>query len=164
MDRRTWFQLIGILAAARPAFSQPPATATPQPPAGGGRGRGQQQPMRITKDQLKGALVLLALEFQDAELDMMLRGVNSALFSYESLRKVEIPYDTEPAFSFRPGLPDRRPLTGPKRFETTILKSSAQAPPRIWRKSRIGPSPGWRRCSARARSRPPISPGCTSGG
>ncbi len=29
--------------------------------------------MRITKDQLKGALVLLGLEFQDAEIDMMLR-------------------------------------------------------------------------------------------
>jgi Asp-tRNA(Asn)/Glu-tRNA(Gln) amidotransferase A subunit family amidase len=121
MDRRTWFQLLSVLAAARPGLSQPPA---------GGRGQGsQQQPMRITKDQLKGALVLLGLEFEDAELDMMLRRVNSSLFSYESLRKADIPYDTEPAFTFRPGLPGRQPLPGPQRFETTIPKSSAAKAP-----------------------------------
>src|SRR5579863_4093355 len=103
MDRRTWCQLMTVLAAARPAVSQtqPPATA-PQPPAGGG-GRGQggfgQQPMRITKDQLKGALVLLGLDFQDAEIDMMLPSVNRGLGNYEALRKVEIPTDTEPSFT-----------------------------------------------------------------
>src|SRR5579872_5904160 len=98
MDRRTWMQLMSVLAAARPASSQPPAT-NPQPPAGGGgggRGQGgfQQQPMRITKDQLKGALVLLALEFEEAELDMMLRRVNNSISGYEALRKFEIPLDT----------------------------------------------------------------------
>ena len=35
--------------------------------------------MRITKDQMVGALKLMGLEFQDAELDMMLRGVNQAI-------------------------------------------------------------------------------------
>ncbi|HEV2446295.1 MAG TPA: amidase, partial [Candidatus Sulfopaludibacter sp.] len=121
MDRRTWCQLMGVLAAARPGLSQPPA----------GRGQGfPQQPMRITNDQLKGALVLLGLEFEDAELDMMLRRVNSALFSYEALRKVDVPYDTEPSFTFHPGLPDRKPIQGPQRFETTIPKSSAVKAPR----------------------------------
>lgn len=85
--------------------------------------------MRITKDQVKAALVLLGLEFQDAELDMMLRRVNSALYSYESLRKVDIPYDTEPSFAFHPGLPDRQPLQGPARFETTIAASVAAKAP-----------------------------------
>ena len=85
--------------------------------------------MRVTKDQVKAALVLLGIEFQDAELDMMLRRVNSALFSYEALRKVEIPYDTEPSFAFHPGLPDRQPLKGPQRFETTIAKASAAKAP-----------------------------------
>ncbi len=81
--------------------------------------------MRITKDQLKGALVLLSLEFEDAELDMMLRRVNAAISGYESLRKFDIPLDTEPAFTFRPGLPDRQPIKGPARFGTTIAKSTA---------------------------------------
>src|ERR1700757_3666563 len=86
MDRRTWMQLISVLAAARPAIAQtqPPATTTPQPPATGGRGggRGQQRPLRVTREQLQAALKLFGLEFQDAELDMMLRNVDTALASY----------------------------------------------------------------------------------
>ena len=39
----------------------------------------------------------MGLEFQDAELDMMLRGVNQALANYETLRKADVPIDTEPA-------------------------------------------------------------------
>ena len=137
MDRRTWMQLIGVLAAARPALTQdrPPVTttpppATPQPPAGGrGGGRGNQQPPRFTREQLQAALKLLGLEFQDAELDMMLPSVDRALTSYEAVRKIDIPLDTEPSFTFHPGLPDRVPIKGPQRFETTIpAKSMAKAP------------------------------------
>jgi Asp-tRNA(Asn)/Glu-tRNA(Gln) amidotransferase A subunit family amidase len=133
MDRRTWMQLISVLAAARPAIAQtqPPATATSQPPAGGGRGggRGPQRPLRVTREQLQTALKLLGLEFQDAEIDMMLRNVDNGLNSYEAVRKIEIPYDTEPSFAFHPGLPDRTPIKGPQRFETTIPKvSTAKAP------------------------------------
>src|ERR1035438_5916029 len=138
MDRRTWMQLISVLAAARSALTQtqPPVTIpapppTPQPPAGGrGGGRGgNQRPLRVTKEQVQAALKLLGLEFQDAEIDMMLRNVDSALSSYEAVRKIDIPLDTEPSFTFHPGLPDRAPIKGPQRFETTIPKTStARAP------------------------------------
>jgi Asp-tRNA(Asn)/Glu-tRNA(Gln) amidotransferase A subunit family amidase len=140
MDRRTWMQLISVLAAARPALTQdrppatqPPATppgTTPQPPAGGrGGGRGGNQPLRITKDQLQAGLKLLGLEFQDAELDMMMPTVNRALGNYERVRQIDVPLDTEPAFAFHPGLPDRVPIKGPQRFETTIpAKSTGKAP------------------------------------
>ena len=94
MDRRTWFQLIGILSTVREANSQ-------QRPAGASGGQQPQQPLRVTKDQVAAALKLLGLEFQDAEMESMLRGVNQALGNYESLRKLDIPLDTEPAFSFR---------------------------------------------------------------
>ena len=146
MDRRTWCQLLGVLAAARPAFpqtTQPPAT-NPQVPAGRGQGRAQNPP-RITKDQLKAALVLIGLEFQDAELDMMLRNVDGALASYESLRGLGIPYDTEPSFAFHPGLPNRVPIKGPQRFATTIPTTSAVKAPSsledlaFWRVTDLAP-------------------------
>jgi Asp-tRNA(Asn)/Glu-tRNA(Gln) amidotransferase A subunit family amidase len=128
-------QLIGVLAAARPGFPQqqppvttPPATTTPQPPAGG-RGRGPQRPLRVTREQVQAALKLLGLEFQDAEIDMMLRDVDNDLASYEAVRKIDVPYGTEPAFAFHPGLPGRTPIKGPQRFDTTIPKvSTAKAP------------------------------------
>src|SRR5580704_11487211 len=107
MDRRTLVQLMGVLAAARPAISQdrggraPAANATPQ---GGGRG---QQPMRVTKEQIVGALKLMGLEFSDPEIDMMLPRVNQALGNYEALRRIEIGYGVEPAFHFAPGLANR---------------------------------------------------------
>ena len=87
-------QLITILATVREGSAQQRGpTPTPPPDAagrGGGRG-GPQQPMRITKEQVTGALKLLGLDFQDAEIDTMMRGVNQALFSYEALRKADVP-------------------------------------------------------------------------
>jgi Asp-tRNA(Asn)/Glu-tRNA(Gln) amidotransferase A subunit family amidase len=59
---------------------------------------------------------------------MMLRRVNSSLSLYESLRKIDVPYGAEPAFAFHPGLPDRKPVRGPQRFETTISRSAARRP------------------------------------
>jgi Asp-tRNA(Asn)/Glu-tRNA(Gln) amidotransferase A subunit family amidase len=87
--------------------------------------------MRVTKDQVTGALKLMGLEFEDPELDMMLRGVNQALGGFESLRQVDIPLDTEPAFTFRPGLPDRTPIKGPARFETTISRQAPRKPAKL---------------------------------
>jgi Asp-tRNA(Asn)/Glu-tRNA(Gln) amidotransferase A subunit family amidase len=128
MNRRTWVQLISVLAAARPALPQQRgavgATGATGATDGAGRGRGQ-VPMRVSKDQMVGALKLMGLEFNDAELDMMLPSVNRALGNYEGLRQVEIGYGVEPAFHFSPGLPDRTPIKGPKRFETTIPRATA---------------------------------------
>jgi len=84
--------------------------------------------MRVSKDQVVAALKLLGLEFRDAELEMMLPGVNRALAGYEALRKVDVPLDTEPAFAFHPGLPGRVPGKGPARFETTIAKAAGRTP------------------------------------
>jgi len=125
MERRTWLQLLGLLSTAT-------STAAPQqPPAGagrGGQGQGQAPPMRVKKEQVVGALALLGLEFQDAEIDMMMRRVNGSLASYENLRKIDVPYGTEPAFSFVPGLPGRKELRGPQRFTTTISVAHHRAP------------------------------------
>jgi Asp-tRNA(Asn)/Glu-tRNA(Gln) amidotransferase A subunit family amidase len=116
MDRRRWLQLLAILSAA---------------PAGAYQ-RGGQQPvaLRISKDQLIAGLKLIGIEFPDAELEMMMRRVNTSLGTYEALRKQEIPYGTEPACAFHPGLPGRKPIAGPQRFSTTISPAATvKAPP-----------------------------------
>jgi Asp-tRNA(Asn)/Glu-tRNA(Gln) amidotransferase A subunit family amidase len=130
MNRRTWVQLIGVLAAARPALPQQRGAAGATGAtdvAGRGQGGRGQAPMRVSKEQIVGALKLMGLEFTDAELDMMLPSVNQALGNYEALRSVEIGYGVEPAFHYSPGLPSRTPIKGPQRFETTIPKPAAAA-------------------------------------
>src|SRR6476619_5176233 len=99
MDRRTWLQLITILTAANEANAQQRGGATPPPAEGAGRGGrgqgGQNQPMRITKEQMVGALKLMGLEFQDAELERRQRGANSASSNYASLGIDDVTIDTE---------------------------------------------------------------------
>jgi Asp-tRNA(Asn)/Glu-tRNA(Gln) amidotransferase A subunit family amidase len=149
MDRRTWLQLLGLLStatAARP--QQRPATTPPEGGrGGGGRGGFQQQPMRVTREQVTGALALLGLTFEDAEIEMMLRRVNSSLYTYEALRKIDVPYGVEPAFAFHPGLPNREPGKGPQRFFPTVLtaaRGAQRAPANLedvafWPVTRIAP-------------------------
>jgi Asp-tRNA(Asn)/Glu-tRNA(Gln) amidotransferase A subunit family amidase len=129
MDRRTWLQLLSVLTATRATYAQQRG-GTPTPAAGaGGRGQQQNPPLRISKDQVQAGLALLGIEFQDAELDLMLRRVNSYLLGYETIRKIDVPYGTEPAFAFHPGLPNRTPVKGPQRFETTIPRTAAAKAP-----------------------------------
>jgi len=138
MDRRTWLQLLSILSAARVGYAQ-------ERPASGGRNQQSQQPLAVTKEQVAAALKLIGLEFQDAEIETMLRGVNQAMGQYANLRKLDVPLDTEPAFFFQPGLPGRQPIKGPQRFETTIPKSGAvKAPSNLedvafWRVTELAP-------------------------
>ena len=72
----------------------------------------QQEPARFGKDALKSAEAIFGIDFHDAEEDMMLRGVSRNLDSYDTLRKLDIPQATEPAFVFHPYLPGKRPAPG----------------------------------------------------
>ena len=110
MDRRVWLQLLGVLAAARPGAAQ----QQPAPPAAS-----------FTADQVTAALKLLGIEFEAAQIEMMLPNLNRALRGYEALRKVDIPLDTEPAYSFHPGLPGRQPSTVKPRFQPTKPRPAA---------------------------------------
>jgi Asp-tRNA(Asn)/Glu-tRNA(Gln) amidotransferase A subunit family amidase len=114
MDRREWFRLLGVLAAAAPAVAQ--EAGRPEPP------------QRVSKDQLAAALKLVGLEFTGPEMEMMLPGVNRALNGYEKLREADVPLDTEPAFTFRPGLPGRAPAAGRARFQPLARKANGRAP------------------------------------
>ena len=110
MDRRVWLQLLGVLAAARSGAAQ----QQPAPPAA-----------TFTADQVTAALKLLGIEFEAAQIEMMLPNLNRALRGYEALRKVDIPLDTEPAYSFHPGLPGRQPSTVKPRFQPTKPRPAA---------------------------------------
>ncbi|HMB79015.1 MAG TPA: amidase family protein, partial [Vicinamibacterales bacterium] len=64
--------------------------------------RGGGAPPRFGKDVLKCAEQIDGLTFTDAEEEMAAAGASRNLDSYEELRKLDIPLDTEPAMTFRP--------------------------------------------------------------
>jgi Asp-tRNA(Asn)/Glu-tRNA(Gln) amidotransferase A subunit family amidase len=93
MTRRTLAQLIPSLAALMAAETQP------------------------SRESLKQSLGLLGLEFKDDQIDMMLPNIQRQLASYAALRKIEIPFDTDPAISFSPELPGMKFPTGKAVFK-----------------------------------------------
>jgi Asp-tRNA(Asn)/Glu-tRNA(Gln) amidotransferase A subunit family amidase len=62
-------------------------------------------PLRITKEMMHNAEKLIGIELTAAQEDMALRNVNGNLDSYEIVRKIDVPLDTEPAIVFHPALP-----------------------------------------------------------
>lgn len=117
-ERRTLLQIAGVLAAAgRSAFAEPQQASAPAAPA-----------QRVNADQLKAALTLIGIDFNDDQIAAALPGVNRALTGYQEIRKVDIPLDTEPAFAFHPGLPGRVPANGKARFQPTIAHKSPKVP------------------------------------
>src|SRR6266568_3822156 len=105
LDRRTFVKLLPAAGAAGLAVSSSPLkalaqTATPTPSP-----RPSPAPMRITRDMMHDAEKLIGIELTDKQEDMALPGVNRALDSYEVVRKIDVPLDTEPAVVFHPALP-----------------------------------------------------------
>ena len=89
-----------------PKIAAAAGTVVPNVPIPQGRGGA---PPRFGKDVLKCAEQVAGLEFTDAEEEAIVRGVSGNLTSYEQLRKIDIPLDTEPAITFRPYLPGKQP-------------------------------------------------------
>ena len=134
---------------AVPALAQPPA---------------QEQARRISKDMLECGEKIFGVDFSDAEEEQALTGVNRNLDTYEQLREIDVPLDTEPAVTFRPYLPGKKPKPGAT--PGAKIKVGLQAPTAAdARRSTISPSfrsLRSRRSSSAARSPRPISPRCTS--
>src|SRR5882762_5492505 len=65
-------------------------------------------PLRVTKDMLRQAEKLIGIELTDAHEAMALPSANTNLERYETLRKIEVPLDTEPATLFHPALPGKQ--------------------------------------------------------
>jgi Asp-tRNA(Asn)/Glu-tRNA(Gln) amidotransferase A subunit family amidase len=74
---------------------------------------GRQQPApRIDKPTLDCAEKIFGIDFTEAEEEQAAAAVNQNLGHYERLRELDIPLDTEPAITFRPYLPGRKPKPG----------------------------------------------------
>jgi Asp-tRNA(Asn)/Glu-tRNA(Gln) amidotransferase A subunit family amidase len=114
-SRRRFLATIPAVAGglAAPALAQQPA---------------QDPPLRLSKDTLDCGEKIFAVDFTDAEEEAALRPVNRNLESFEQLRKVDIPLDTEPAVTFRPYLPGRKPKPGAT--PGAPIKVASPVPPR----------------------------------
>src|SRR5215208_6845329 len=80
MNRRRFFSTILAAGAATPALAQQ-ASAPP----------------RIDRLRLDAAESIFGVDFTEAEEQMALGSVNRNLDSYDQLRKLAVPLDTEPA-------------------------------------------------------------------
>ena len=104
MNRRSFVKLLPAIGAAgmtTPSFAldaQSPLQQTPQ----------QQQTQRVTREMMHATEQLIGLELTEAQETMALPGVNRALPGYETLRKIDVPLDTEPAIRFQPALPGKK--------------------------------------------------------
>jgi Asp-tRNA(Asn)/Glu-tRNA(Gln) amidotransferase A subunit family amidase len=74
--------------------------------------RQQQNAPRIDSPTLDCAEKIFGVDFTDAEERQALQGVNRNLTSFEQLRDLKIPLDTEPAVTFHPYLPGGKPKGG----------------------------------------------------
>src|SRR5437764_3984823 len=107
ITRRTFVKVLPAAGAAAIVASQAPLktlaqTPTPTPQASPSPAAAV---TRVKKDDLKHAEKLIGIDFADKEEEMALPGVNRNLESYEAVRKIDVPLDTEPAIVFHPALP-----------------------------------------------------------
>lgn len=108
-SRRTFVKLLPALGVAAATAPQLTASAqTPSPTPLPSPSPSPTPPLRVTKEMLRGAEQLIGIEVSDAHKQMALGNVNTNLERYETLRKIEVPLDTEPATLFHPALPGKK--------------------------------------------------------
>jgi Asp-tRNA(Asn)/Glu-tRNA(Gln) amidotransferase A subunit family amidase len=109
VGRRSFMKLLSALGVASASKSIPAQTATPSPAPS----PSPTPAPRITKEMMHEAEKLIGIELTDAQEAMALGGVNRNLDSYETVRKIDIPLDTEPAIAFHP-MRGKKDLYGPR--------------------------------------------------
>src|SRR5438445_99206 len=107
IDRRTFVKVLPAAGAAVVAVTKSPLKALAQTPTTSPQPSptSSPAPTRIKKDDLKHAEKIIGIDFTDKQEEMALPGVNRNLDSYEVVRKIDVPLDTEPAIVFHPALP-----------------------------------------------------------
>jgi Asp-tRNA(Asn)/Glu-tRNA(Gln) amidotransferase A subunit family amidase len=107
INRRNFVKALPAAGAAAIAVTKAPLKAlaqTPSPTPVPGASPSP-TPLRITKEMMHNAEKLIGIELTEAQENLALRGVNGNLDSYETIRKIDVPLDTEPAIVFHPALP-----------------------------------------------------------
>jgi Asp-tRNA(Asn)/Glu-tRNA(Gln) amidotransferase A subunit family amidase len=105
LNRRTFVKALPAASAAALAVSKSPLHALAQTPTPTPQASPSPAPLRLKKDDLQHAEKLIGIELTDKQEEMALPGVNRNLDSYEAVRKIDVPLDTEPAVVFHPALP-----------------------------------------------------------
>ncbi|HEX3250940.1 MAG TPA: amidase [Pyrinomonadaceae bacterium] len=103
--RRNFVKLLPAVGAASLAASKLPldtVAQTPTPTPAPSPSPSPTPAPRITKEMMHQAEKLMGIELTDAQEAMALGGVNRNLDSYETIRKIDVPLDTEPAIAFHP--------------------------------------------------------------
>ena len=104
IGRRNFVKSLPALGAAGLVASKlPDALAqTPTPSPTPSPSPSPTPALRISKEMMHQAEKLIGIELTDAQEAMALGGVNRNLDSYETVRKIDVPLDTEPAIAFHP--------------------------------------------------------------
>src|SRR5438067_1980044 len=107
INRRNFVKLLPAAGAVGLALSESPLKALAQMPTATPSPGPTPSPAlsRIKKDDLKHAEKIIGIDLTDKQEDMALPGVNRNLDSYDVIRKIDVPLDTEPAIVFHPALP-----------------------------------------------------------
>src|ERR1041384_2456348 len=107
ITRRSFVKGTPAAGAAAIVATKAPLTALAQTPTPTPQASPSASPAtaRVKKDDLKHAEKIIGIDFNDKEEDMALPGVNRNLDSYDVVRKIDVPLDTEPAVVFHPELP-----------------------------------------------------------
>jgi Asp-tRNA(Asn)/Glu-tRNA(Gln) amidotransferase A subunit family amidase len=115
LDRRTVLKLLSTAGVAGLAATKVPVAVlaqapTPSPPNVSPLPSPSPSPtpQRISKEMLRQAEKLIGIELTDAQEAMALAGVNRNLDNYETVRKIDVPLDTEPAIAFHPTRASKR--------------------------------------------------------
>src|SRR5689334_14109501 len=119
VDRRAFVKLLPALGAAGLGVSKLPLealaqTASPTPVPS--PSPSPTPAPRITKEMMHQAEKLIGIELTDAQEAMALSGVNRNLDSYETVRKIDVPLDTEPAIAFHPARAQKRLYAAKTKF------------------------------------------------
>ncbi|MDX6575314.1 MAG: hypothetical protein QOE96_1267 [Blastocatellia bacterium] len=105
LDRRSFVKLLPAAGAAGLVVSSSPLKALAQMPTPSPSPRPSPTPLRITKEMMHNAEKVIGIELTDKQEDLALPGVNRSLDSFDVVRKMDVPLDTEPAIVFHPALP-----------------------------------------------------------
>ena len=102
LNRRSFVKLLPAATAGLTLTGAPDTEAAPPQDR-----QNRQAEQRVSREAMHAAEQLIGIEMTEAHETMALSGVNRNLSSYEALRKIDVPLDTEPATAFHPALPGK---------------------------------------------------------